>query len=257
MEWNEYLDEFEVDWKLAGKSAHCARSYRSSLRQLGEFLGEEELSLGYVKRWLAESASKPQANNRARAVRAFGRWACANDGPPMDWWHRVPCPQLKAKPQPTVTEEVYERVIAEVSGLDKLIIELLWCTGCRVSELGRLEWRHLDFDERFAVVEQSKTGRPRRVPLSVLACRLLRRHGKRTGTVLGLGPQGVRTRVKRLNVPSPHAWRRGWAVRSLRCGVSQTSVQSAGGWASGAMVSRYTSALAGELAIDEFRDKIT
>jgi hypothetical protein len=34
--------------------------------------------------------------------------------------------------------------------------------------------------------------------------------------------------------------------------VSQTSVQSAGGWASGVMVSRYVRAVSGELAMTEF-----
>ena len=35
--------------------------------------------------------------------------------------------------------------------------------------------------------------------------------------------------------------------------MSETSLKSAAGWSSGAMVSRYTSALSGELALDEFQ----
>ena len=35
--------------------------------------------------------------------------------------------------------------------------------------------------------------------------------------------------------------------------VSETSVRAAAGWSSGAMVARYTSALSGELAVEEFR----
>jgi len=42
-------------------------------------------------------------------------------------------------------------------------------------------------------------------------------------------------------------------VHALRSGVSQTSVQAAAGWSSGAMVTRYTAAVSGELAISEFR----
>ena len=63
----------------------------------------------------------------------------------------------------------------------------------------------------------------------------------------------IRLRLQRLDAPSAHAWRRGWAVESLRNGVSEASVKAAAGWGSGAMVSRYTTTLAGELAIDEFR----
>jgi len=47
--------------------------------------------------------------------------------------------------------------------------------------------------------------------------------------------------------------RRGWAVESLRKGVSESSVRAVAGWSSGAMVARYTRALSGELAVEEFQ----
>ena len=62
----------------------------------------------------------------------------------------------------------------------------------------------------------------------------------------------IRLRLARLDAPSAHAWRRGWAVRALRAGVSETSVKAAAGWSSGAMVSRYTRTLSGEIALEEF-----
>ena len=67
-----------------------------------------------------------------------------------------------------------------------------------------------------------------------------------------IGPDAIRQAMERLGAPSPHAFRRGWTVDSLRAGLSQTSVQAAAGWSSGAMVSRYTRALAGDLAMEEF-----
>jgi len=42
-------------------------------------------------------------------------------------------------------------------------------------------------------------------------------------------------------------------VQALRSGVSEASVRAAAGWSSGAMVARYTRALSGELAVDEFQ----
>ena len=44
-------------------------------------------------------------------------------------------------------------------------------------------------------------------------------------------------------------------MHALRSGVSQTSVQAAAGWSSGAMVTRYTAAVSGELAISEFKSR--
>ena len=43
------------------------------------------------------------------------------------------------------------------------------------------------------------------------------------------------------------------AVQALCSGVSETSVGAAAGWSSGAMVARYTRALSGELAVEEFQ----
>ena len=40
----------------------------------------------------------------------------------------------------------------------------------------------------------------------------------------------IRLRLARLDAPSAHAWRRGWAVRALRVGVSEASVKAAAGW---------------------------
>jgi integrase len=78
--------------------------------------------------------------------------------------------------------------------------------------------------------------------------------GKRNqGSLFGMTTNAIRLCLLRLGAPSAHAWRRGWAVNSLRCGVSETSVRAAAGWSSGAMVARYTSALSGELAIEEFQ----
>ncbi|NBZ96516.1 MAG: hypothetical protein EBR40_08860 [Proteobacteria bacterium] len=63
----------------------------------------------------------------------------------------------------------------------------------------------------------------------------------------------IRLMLQREELPSAHAWRRGWAVHTLKSGVSEASLRAAAGWASGAMVARYTQALSQELAIAEFQ----
>lgn len=72
------------------------------------------------------------------------------------------------------------------------------------------------------------------------------------GRLVGMSSNAIQQLMKRLDAPSPHAWRRGWAVHALKRGISQVSVQTAAGWSSGAMVARYTSGMSAELAISEF-----
>jgi integrase len=251
----QYFDEFRIDWQLAGRSTITACSYVGHLRRL-DAAANGDITLAAVKRWLAESASAETARARARAVRAFGKWAEANDGPPWTWWREVPLTAVQPRPQATVSEAEYRRVPTTTrSSRDRLVIELLWSTGLRVSELSRVNVEHVDLVGGFIVIPRAKAGRPRVVPLSESARRACRRFvgNCETGPLLGMTAHGIQLLLRRLGAPSAHAWRRGWAVHALRSGVSEASLRAAAGWSGGAMVVRYTSALSGELAIHEFR----
>ena len=256
MKLETYLQEFAADWKLLGKAASTVEMYCVYLRQLGGEHSADDVTLAATKLWLADSASTPTAIARAKAVRAFGRWAEDNDGPDWSWWKSVPTPQPRVVPQPTVSVEDYRRALtATRRQRDRLVIELLWSTGLRLSELARIDIADIDLAGGFVVVPRTKTNRPRVAPLSEPAVRLCRRFvGEReAGPLLGMTSHAIQLLLRRLGAPTPHAWRRGWAVEALRNGVSEASVKAAAGWSSGAMVARYTSAVSGELAIAEFR----
>lgn len=252
MEFTDFLDEFATDWRLAGRAASTAETYCAYLRQVHAH-ARGKVDLPTAKRWLSESASAQTARGRARAIRAFGKWAATNDGPDWSWWPKVPLSSVDVTPQPTATADDYERAMRLAKSIrDRLVIEMLWCTGMRVSELARVARDDVSLDNRCVVVRRSKSGRPRLAPLSDRACRLIRRLPSNGPILLGMTSGAIQQLVRRLGVPSPHAWRRGWAVESLRSGVSETSLRAAAGWASGAMVARYTSAASSELAIHEF-----
>jgi len=253
MDFNVYVDEFEADWRLSGHAPATGRTYGRYIRQLAVTV-EGPVTLMATKAWLAESVSAETARARGRAVRAFGKWAENHDGPDWTWWPQVPLAAVVAKPQPTVTNEDYAAALrAAPTPRDELVVELLWCTGMRVGELAALNTVDVNLDDGFAVVRKSKTGHPRLVPLSDRACRMIRRRTHASGQLLGMSAHAIQLMLRRIGAPSAHAWRRGWAVQALRNGVSQTSVQAAAGWSSGAMVTRYTAAVSAELAISEFR----
>jgi integrase len=209
-----------------------------------------------VKEWLSESTGLSVQRKRAQAVRAFGRW-CEEAGlEKFAWWKKVPLPTEPIRPQVTVSETVYKRVLKSCrTKQDRALIEVLWSTGLRRGEIERLRVEHIDFANGYVVVESSKSGKPRVVPISPIALRAVRRvvGSRSTGSALGLSGNAIRLRLRRLDAPSAHAWRRGWAVQAMRSGISESSLKSAAGWSSGEMVSRYTLAQTGEIAIGEFR----
>lgn len=251
-----YLQEFTADWRLTGRAAATADNYCAYIRELVGDKEPSDVTLASVKSWLAAAPSAETARYRGRAVRAFGRWAKDNDGPDWPWSASVPLAATPPRPQRTVTQEDYEAALAKARSLrDRTVVELLWSTGMRVSELARVRVEDVDILGGYVSVPKSKTGRPRVVPMSTAAARCCRRliSTRDAGPLLGMSPHAVQLLLRRLGAPPAHAWRRGWAVAALREGVSEASVRAAAGWSSGAMVARYTSAVSGELALAEFR----
>ena len=248
------LREFQLDWRLAGKAERTATDYTKAIRKLVEQYQEPTLS--DVKTWIASTTSLVGRRKRGQAVRAVGKWATTNGYEIFAWWKSVPLAKEKMHPQETVSEIDYKLAASTaLTARDKALVEVLWSCGLRRSELTKLNAEDVNFAEGFLIVRTSKTGRPRVAPLSPAARHAVRKHlGKRTkGSLFGMTPNAVRLLLQRLNAPSAHAWRRGWAVQALRNGVSETSVRAAAGWSSGAMVARYTRALSGELAVEEFQ----
>jgi integrase len=247
------IDEFQLDWKLAGKSAKTAEAYARSLMLLSSNV--DKFTLSAVKSWVAATPHTSVRRKRAQAVRAFGQWCEKNEYDMCAWWKQVPLVAEKSKPQTTVTPEDYRSSLARMKPpRDKAVIELLWSCGLRRSELAALTVADVDLANGCLVVRESKNGKPRVAPLSPAARRALRRYlgARSTGSLFGMSSNAVRLLLKRSGVPSAHAWRRGWAVHALRSGVSEASVRAAAGWQGSAMVSLYTRTLAGELAMDEF-----
>jgi integrase len=247
------LREFQLDWQLTGKAHRTASDYVTAvLALLNQY---PEPTLADVKQWIASTSSTPTQRKRGQAVRAVGKWAEEQHYELFTWWLQVPLIKESTKPQTTVTEVDYQRAVkAAITARDTALIEVLWSTGLRRSELERLEIADVNLADSFLLVRKSKTGQPRVVPLSPKARQALRRliAGRYEGSVFDMSSNAIRLRLQRLGVPSAHAWRRGWAVRALRMGVSETSVKSAAGWTSSAMVSRYTKSLSSELALEEF-----
>lgn len=248
------LDEFRLDWRLAGKAERTATDYTKALSDL--LRAQPEPTLVDVKLWLASTESSVVRRKRGQAVRAFGKWAAQQGYDIFPWWTQVPLAKEAQRPQETAVEADYRAVLARArTHRDRALIEVLWSCGLRRSEIARLSVEDVNLTEGFLVIRQSKTGKPRIAPLSPTARQAVRRliRERPGGSVFEMSTNAIRLCLQRLKAPSAHAWRRGWAVQSLRSGVSEASVRASAGWATGAMVARYTNALSGELAVEEFQ----
>jgi integrase len=246
------IDEFELDWRLAGKAPQTAKDYAKYLRHLLDV--HSEPTLQQARQWLLECESHATRRKRAQAIRAFGTWASSADYDAMPWWKSIRVPRDIQRPQPTATTEDYRKARELFSSARMLgLIEVMWSCGLRRGELARLQVQDLNFAESYLVVRKSKTGVPRVCPLSPAARQALRRCvGRRVdGPVFGMSSNAIRLALQRAGLPACHAWRRGWAVQALRSGISEASLRTAAGWCSGGTVYKCTEVRVGSRRVSQ------
>lgn len=282
------IEEFGAYLSLQRRlSPHTVRGYLTDLTQLSTHTsGLRSLSLSDLRSWLADlhgqGLSRATLNRKTASVRAFTAWAHSQGHLPEDpavrlksatTGSRLPA-VLPSEDVENLTRALQERrVTAEgnrgedpvswaLAVRDEAMIELLYATGVRVSELAALTLSSPDRERRLLRV-MGKGRKERTVPFGVPAERSLHRweqHGRaalqtpRSGHALFLGRRGgaIDVRTVRAVVAShlsslgttsargPHALRHTAATHLLDGGADLRAVQEMLGHASLSTTQIYT-----------------
>ncbi|MDE9367902.1 tyrosine recombinase XerC [Luteipulveratus sp. YIM 133132] len=264
-----------------GRSEHTVRAYRGDLEALAAFLDEHETTewsqvrLGDLRSWLASmdggGAARGTIARRAASARAYFRWAARTGVIDQDPSLRLQSPR-RTRTLPGVLKQDEARALMDVAAVaaddsdpvhrrDAAVLELLYATGIRVSELTGLDIDDVDLGERVARVV-GKGDKERSVPFGVPAARALESWLavrpllviEGSGAALFLGRRGrrmdvrqVRTVVHRLlahvaDAPDlgPHGLRHTAATHLLEGGADLRQVQEILGHASLSTTQIYT-----------------
>ncbi|MEW5809101.1 MAG: tyrosine recombinase XerC [Actinomycetota bacterium] len=179
------LEEFDTYLALErGRSEHTRRAYLGDLRSLFEFLGQRypdaglrALTLPVLRSWLAAQASAGAARTtlarRASAVKTFTAWAVRRGLLDEDPSVRLQAPRTRRTlPSVLRQDQAVDAMDAATSGAeqgdplalrDRLIVEMLYATGMRVSELCGLDVDDIDTSRRVVRV-LGKGNKQRTVP---------------------------------------------------------------------------------------------
>jgi len=279
------LDEFDEYLELqCGHSPHTRRAYRGDVRSLFAFLdgrglearGLDGLSLPALRSWLAASAGSGAARTtlarRTSAVKAFTAWAARRGLITADPGARLQVPKAhRTLPAVLRQDQALRAMDAAKSGAqqgdplalrDRLIVEMLYATGIRVSELCGLDIDDVDAHHRLVRV-LGKGNKQRTAPFGAPAGEALSawlRDGRPTlatsdsGPALLLGPRGRRLDVRQARtvvhqtvaaVPGapdmgPHGLRHSAATHLLEGGADLRVVQELLGHTSLATTQLYT-----------------
>jgi integrase/recombinase XerC len=276
----DYLRHLRAQRNLA---EHTVRAYRTDLRDLFihlDRLGIDSLAkvdLRALRSWLAKQHTIGHARTtlqrRAAAARVFFAWAQESGGIAVDPAANLRSPKSTRVLPPTLEQATAARMLDEaiataresggsVAARDVALLELLYSTGIRVSELCGLDLNDLD-RQRQVIRVFGKGSKERTVPVGAPAVRAVEAWlanarpqliTGNSGEAMFLGERGKRIdpRVVRRVVHrslqltegapdlGPHGLRHAMATHLLEGGADLRSVQEILGHASLATTQIYT-----------------
>ena len=276
------LEEFDEYLALhCGRSAHTRRAYLGDVRSLFAFLdgrgrGWDGLSLPLLRSWLGTAAAAGAARTtlarRTSAIKAFTAWAARRGLLASDPAARLQVPKAhRTLPAVLRQDQALQAMAAAKSGAeqgdpralrDRLIMEMLYATGIRVSELCGLDIDDVDTRHRLVRV-LGKGNKQRTVPFGVPAAEALGAwlaEGRpalvtaESGPALLLGARGRRLDVRQARTVvhqtvaavngapdiGPHGLRHSAATHLLEGGADLRVVQELLGHSSLATTQLYT-----------------
>jgi integrase/recombinase XerC len=266
-----------------GYSEHTIKAYSSDLRDLAGYAerraikGLDGINLEFLRDWLYHSAqaglTKTTLARRSASVRSFTAWMRRQGISETDAGARLKSPKADQSLPRVISmpqlEGIFEHLVQNATGGDPLalrdlaIIELLYASGLRVSELVGLATGDIDLD-RLTVKVMGKGSKERVVPFGVPAAsaiadyltrgRKLLVEGKPSTTAVFVGARGgklstraVYSLVASLLEPlggsgpaGPHALRHTAATHLLDGGADLRIVQEMLGHASMGTTQIYT-----------------
>ena len=172
----EYLEYLEIE---RGRSQRTIRNYHHYLRRLSDFAGDiklEDIDPDTIRKWRlwlnrlasdrGDDLSKQTQNYHLIALRNFLKY-CGKRGFEVMAPDKIELAKVSRKQVTFLTQEEVERIISapnieEISGLrDKALLELLFSSGLRVSELVGLNIEHINLKRReFTVRGKGQKDRP-------------------------------------------------------------------------------------------------
>lgn len=264
-------------------SIHTVRAYIGDIDSLIEHLGRNgveeptDMTLAHIRSWLAtqqvRGGARTTMSRRAVSIRLFTKWAAKRGHIPADIGATLATPKphrtlpgvLTQSDAVTALDSMATRAAefdTPTSIRDVAIVELLYATGARVSEICGLDLEDLDFN-RNTIRVLGKGNKERMIPMGAPAVKTLSAYIKdarpllandKSACALFLGARGkridqraVRTIVyealsalEGVERMGPHALRHSAATHLLEGGADLRTVQEILGHSSLATTQIYT-----------------
>ncbi len=268
------LIAFLTDCQIRNLAPRTLAIYRIHLADFASWLREPlaQATTGDLRAYflaLRERRNPGGQHQAFRVLRTFYRWLEAEGAIAANPMSRLKAPRVPEQTLDPVPLEHVQAMLKTCQGQDllslrdKAIILALVDTGARATELLSVDLGDVDVEGGTILLRVTKSKRPRAVFLGKVALRAMLKYlkarkdqegplwvaddGERL-TYWGLR-QVLRRRAERAGVPAPsaHAFRRLFAIQSLRSGLDVISLQKMLGHADLSVINRYVKQTLGDL----------
>jgi integrase/recombinase XerD len=192
-----YIEKFIAYLKLKGYTARTIEGYQNNLRQFQTFLAarrqkipnlthaelQEYRSYLYYQEYRGQPLNIGTQRHRLIAIRMLFKYLAAETLILVDPAATLELPkEPQMLPRVILTAREATKILESINvktamGLrDRAIIEVLYSSGIRASELVGLKLDNLDLEQGYLMVEQGKGNKDRVVPLGKTACHWIREY---------------------------------------------------------------------------------
>jgi integrase len=235
----EILDKF-LSSRASGTSPKTIAIYHLALdRFIGYPLTPEGIN-AYLNSLTCGNAK----HNYYRCIKTLCRWLYHTGQLPTNPIEKVLPPRRQKKLLPAISKEQLEVLVNHaVTERDKVILNLLWYSGMRLSEAASVKAKDFNWDEGTVII----LGKGNRYRKALAGNGIVRDWFSKHDS-LGITTDGISTMLKRLAKATgihcnPHSFRRGFCIHNVKSGLSNKVIQALGGWESPTMVSHYAQSL--------------
>ena len=249
----EYFDEFLKYLSTMGRSERTIEAYEMDLREFLSFLGDKPPTVPNVRaffRHLFEKGYSERTIRRKRsAISSFFKYLMRMGVMKENPITVIPAPKLprtlpKVIPERDLNEILDRWIPSSTKELrDKAIVELLYSSGLRASEIGRLRVSDINFD-RMEVRVFGKGSREAIVPVGKRAIDILKKYIEKAGlkgddylftnrkgepisrTVVWYIVRRSFEKIAALSSVHPHLLRHSFATHMLNRGADIRTVQA-------------------------------
>jgi len=248
--FTSYLFDKFITNRTSGTSQKTITLYHFAL---DKFIGYSLTPEG-INAYLNSLTCGNAKHNYFRCIKTLCRWLYQNDYIQSNPIEKVSPPKRQTKLLPAISKEQLQTLLEhceahESCERDKAIINLLWYSGMRLSEVANVKAKDFDWDKGTVIVLGK--GNKYRKALAI---------GKQwfaTHDSFEVTARCIQTMLQRLTIETgihcnPHSFRRGFCVHQVKSGLSTRVVQALGGWEQLTMVEHYSKSLSFDDALDVY-----